>query len=70
MQLYGKYIAKIAETFAWCFMPNHFHFLVRIKDEEDIGFIPRNNNLPDIENFKYLHSVYKRNDEIDRFSLD
>ncbi len=49
MQLYGKYIENIAETFAWCFMPKHFHFLVRIKDEEEIGFFPPNNNLPDIE---------------------
>ena len=32
MQLYGKYIAPIADTFAYCLLRNHFHFLVRIKD--------------------------------------
>lgn len=40
MQLYAKYIPCIADTYAWCLMGNHFHFLVRIKEEKDIGFIP------------------------------
>jgi len=38
LQLYDKYIAEIADTYAWVLMPNHFHFLVRIKDEVNIGF--------------------------------
>ncbi|MFO7827216.1 MAG: hypothetical protein R6V23_01235 [Bacteroidales bacterium] len=47
MQLYGKYIPCIADTYAWCLMGNHFHFLVRIKDEEEIGFIPlKKESLP------------------------
>lgn len=29
--LYDKYISTVAETYAWCLMPNHFHLLVRIK---------------------------------------
>ena len=36
MQLYGKYISPIADTFAYCLMPNHFHFLIRIKGEDDL----------------------------------
>ncbi|MCY1633934.1 hypothetical protein [Marinifilum sp. D737] len=32
LNLYEKYIHPIADTFAWVLMPNHFHFLVRIKD--------------------------------------
>ena len=35
-ELYNKYVDLIADTYAWCLMKNHFHFLVRIKDEEDI----------------------------------
>jgi len=34
MSLYKKYIYPIADTFAFCLMPNHFHFLVRIKDDK------------------------------------
>ncbi|MEO4006687.1 hypothetical protein [Flavobacterium sp. CAU 1735] len=32
LKLYADYINPIAETFAWCLMPNHFHFIVRIKN--------------------------------------
>lgn len=31
--LYDKYVEPIANTFAWVLMPNHFHFLVQIKEE-------------------------------------
>ncbi|WP_051293207.1 hypothetical protein [Olivibacter sitiensis] len=34
---YEKHIAPIADTIAWCLMPNHFHLLVRIKSEEDLA---------------------------------
>lgn len=33
LHLYDIYIEPIAETFAWALMPNHFHFLVRIKKD-------------------------------------
>ncbi len=32
MQLYAKYITPIADTYAYCLLRNHFHFLVKIKD--------------------------------------
>ena len=31
-ELYDTYISPVAETYAWVLMPNHFHFLVRIKE--------------------------------------
>jgi len=31
--LYEKYISPVADTFAWVLMPNHFHFLVKIKSD-------------------------------------
>jgi len=36
LNLYDKYITPIAETYAWVLMKNHFHLLVRIKEEADI----------------------------------
>jgi len=33
--LYEKYIPKVADTYAWVLMPNHFHFLVYIKKNPD-----------------------------------
>jgi putative transposase len=32
LELFGTYISPVAETFAWVLIPNHFHFLVRIKE--------------------------------------
>jgi putative transposase len=34
LTLYDKYITPVAETFAWVLMPNHFHLLVKIKEEK------------------------------------
>ena len=36
LKLYVKYISIIAKTFAYCLMPNHFHLLVRIREEREI----------------------------------
>jgi REP element-mobilizing transposase RayT len=38
--LYDQYISPVAETYAWVLMKNHFHLLVRIKEKDEIGFIP------------------------------
>jgi len=32
LSLYDKYIYPVADTFAWVLMPNHFHLLVRIRE--------------------------------------
>jgi putative transposase len=36
LRLYAKYIEPVAETFAWCLLKNHFHLLVRIKEQMEI----------------------------------
>ena len=33
---YQKYIPDVADTFAYCLMPNHFHFAVRLKGKDDL----------------------------------
>ncbi len=37
MRLYDKYINPISDTLAWCLMPNHFHFFVRIYEENELN---------------------------------
>ena len=32
LELWVKYVMPIAETYAYCLMKNHFHFLVRIRE--------------------------------------
>lgn len=36
LSLYDKYIFPIADTYAWCLMKNHFHFLIYIKTKDEI----------------------------------
>ena len=36
MKKYQHYISKVAHTFAYCQMPNHIHFTVQMKTEEEL----------------------------------
>ncbi|MBL4586548.1 MAG: hypothetical protein JKX84_05780 [Flavobacteriales bacterium] len=31
-----KYLVPIADFYSYCLLPNHFHFLLRIKDEDEL----------------------------------
>ncbi|MEY3368323.1 MAG: hypothetical protein RI973_1478, partial [Bacteroidota bacterium] len=32
LKKYREYVAPIADTYAWCLMPNHFHVMLRFGD--------------------------------------
>jgi len=36
LRKYKEYVLPIADTFAFCLMPNHFHLAVRIKSEKEL----------------------------------
>ena len=36
LERYKQYILPVADTFCYCLMPNHFHFLLRIKNENEL----------------------------------
>lgn len=36
LQCYEIYMKPVADTYSWCLMGNHFHLLVRIKEEKEI----------------------------------
>lgn len=36
LEKHRHHIDPIADTLAWCLMPNHFHLLIKVKDEEEI----------------------------------
>lgn len=40
LKKYDYYIGQIADTFAWCLLENHFHFLVKVKEENEISKKP------------------------------
>lgn len=37
LKLFKKHIHPVAETFAWCLLKNHFHFLIKIRSAEEIS---------------------------------
>ena len=44
LEKYRLYISPIAETYAYCLMPNHFHLVVRVRKREVIEALIRNKN--------------------------
>jgi len=36
LRKYAQYINPVADTFAYCLMPNHFHLCIQIKSEADL----------------------------------
>lgn len=45
---YKIYIGPIADTYAFCLMPNHFHFLIKIKSEEELQLVRKRKKLQGI----------------------
>jgi REP element-mobilizing transposase RayT len=63
LSLYEKYIDPIADTFAWVLMPNHFHFLIRLKDIDEIdltGFKNLSGRKPPHQYFSNLFNAYTK----------
>ena len=60
LEAYKKYIPKIADTFAYCLMKNHFHFLIRIKEENEIEFISVRKPYNPSRQFSHFFNAYTR----------
>jgi len=73
---YRKYISPMAETYAYCLMPNHFHLVIRIRKTAVIEELIRNKNnpvpdnnlssanFPKVQNFGKVEIT---NDEIEKY---
>ena len=57
LKLYDTHIEPIAETFAWCLMNNHFHFLIRVKEIEEIN---TKNRIQPFQSFSNLFNAYTK----------
>lgn len=55
---YSEYIHPVAETFAYCLMPNHFHLMVRVR-EEDVVFNFIKSRKPSLQGFQTLEGFSK-----------
>jgi putative transposase len=51
LKKYDEYLSPVADTFAYCLLGNHFHFLIRVKESlttsPDLTTFEKLSNLPD-----------------------
>jgi len=45
LEKYQLHISPIAETYAYCLMPNHFHLIIRIRKREEIKALMANKTI-------------------------
>ena len=62
LQKYQEYISPVAETYCYCLMPNHFHFLLRIKSKKDLmGYYDtRQSGSATLQGFKTLEGLARQ----------
>jgi len=53
---FDNYLSPIAKTFCYCLMPNHFHILIQIRDENTLRILSKN----DDENFDFHKFVMQK----------
>ena len=56
LKLYAAHIEPVADTYAYCLLKNHFHVLVRIKEEQNLSGSPRTPN----QAFSNLFNAYAK----------
>ena len=49
LKLYNNHVTPVADTLAWVLMPNHFHFLVRIREEWEVLHLSGFQNLTGVK---------------------
>jgi REP-associated tyrosine transposase len=37
LRQWNKYISPVADSYAYCLMPNHFHFLIKVRNEKKLN---------------------------------
>lgn len=71
LEKYCLHISPVAETYAYCLMPNHFHLVVRIRKCEVIEELIRNKKeslaTSTLPKFQTLEVFVASDDEIEKF---
>ena len=62
LKSYAEYIEPVAETFAYCLLPNHFHILVQIKEQQGENTKPTSQQFANFFNSytKSINKAYQR----------
>lgn len=60
LQQYEKYIYPLVNTYAYCLLPNHFHFLLSIKQQTELLDLPGFQNLAGLKSqVEYPEKIIK-----------
>lgn len=51
LRRYKKFMFPVVETFCYCLMPNHFHFLIKVRTEQELLGIEKYNRFKNPELF-------------------
>ena len=60
LKLYEKYISKVVDTYSWVLMGNHFHFSIKIKEENEIEYISEEKRFNPSRQFSHLFNTYTK----------
>jgi putative transposase len=60
LKLYAHHVAPVVDTFAYCLMPNHFHFLVKVHEPDLTGFKNLSGLKPPSQHFSNLFNAYTK----------
>ncbi len=59
LRKYTEHLHSVLETYAYCLLPNHFHLLVRIRDENVIkDRMKLGKKLPNLESTKFVSKQF------------
>jgi putative transposase len=62
LRKYKEYISPICNTYCYCLMPNHFHFLIEVKNEIELElfFNQKTTNSKTLQGLKTLEGLAKQ----------
>jgi putative transposase len=67
LRQFAKYVEPFVDTYCWALLPNHFHFLIRVKNSEDIK---RHLKTVVIEKLKPIEKKYLDNNATTELLLE
>ncbi len=60
LKLINKYLIPIVDLYSYCLLPNHFHLVFKVKDENELPIDFQNNNKKLHQSFSNLFNAYTK----------
>ena len=56
LKQFSKFMNEVVDVYAYCLMPNHFHFLIKVKTKEELETFVKVLNFDKVNHSSGLHS--------------